>query len=77
MGVPDDTEINSVRDGHSGLLYPYGNIDALAGLLTRILVDHPERERLSAGAVSWASTFTWERSAREMASLCDRIVSPA
>ena len=66
---------DSVRDGVSGLLYPYGDIDLLAKLLTRVLVDHPERQRLSEGAVSWASTFTWERSAREMLDLCERTIA--
>jgi glycosyltransferase involved in cell wall biosynthesis len=65
---------DSVRDGHSGLLYEYGNIEQLASILTRILVDHHERQRLSEGAVAWASTFTWERSAREMLDLCERTV---
>lgn len=66
---------DSVRDGLSGLLYPYGNIEQLAQLLTRVLVDHPERTRLSEGAVAWASTFTWERSAREMLDLCEQTIT--
>lgn len=66
---------DSVRDGVSGLLYPYGNIEVLARTLVRVLVDHPERQRLSEGAVQWASTFTWERSAREMLDLCERTVA--
>ena len=66
---------DSVRDGVSGLLYEYGNSEQLAKLITRILVDHPERQRLSEGAVSWASTFTWERSAREMLDLCERTIA--
>jgi glycosyltransferase involved in cell wall biosynthesis len=65
---------DSVRDGLSGLLYPYGNIEQLAQLMTRVLVDHPERTRLSEGAVAWASTFTWERSAREMLDRCENTI---
>ena len=65
---------DSVREGQSGLLYEYGNIEVLAGLITRILVDHHERQRLSEGAVAWASTFTWERAAREMLDLCESTV---
>lgn len=66
---------DSVRDGESGLLYPYGNIDILAAHIVRVLVDRPERERLSAGALRWASTFTWERSSREMQDLCERVIA--
>lgn len=65
---------DSVRNGTSGLLYPYGDISALSKVLTRILVDHAERQRLSDGAVAWASTFTWERSAREMLDICERTI---
>lgn len=66
---------DSIRDGESGLLYPYGNIDALSGILTRVLIDETERRRLSEGAVAWASTFTWARSAREMLDLCTNTIA--
>lgn len=66
---------DSVRDGESGLLYPYGNVDVLAAHLLRLLVDKQERERLSVGALRWASTFTWERSSREMQDLCERVIA--
>jgi len=66
---------DSVRDGESGLLYPYGNIELLAAHLLRVLVDRNERERLSQGALRWASTFTWERSSREMQDLCERVIA--
>ena len=65
---------DSVRDGSSGILYPYGDVEQMAKILTRILVDDPERQRLSDGAVAWASTFTWERSASEMITLCERTI---
>lgn len=65
---------DSVRDGLSGLLYEYGDVDTLARLMQRLLIDEHERERLSEGALRWASTFTWERSAREMLDLCSRVI---
>ncbi|HCN04898.1 MAG TPA: hypothetical protein DIS79_04700 [Bacteroidetes bacterium] len=66
---------DSVRDGVSGLLYPYGDVNMLSRLVSRVLIDRSERDRLSEGALRWASTFTWERSAREMLDLCERVVS--
>lgn len=66
---------DSVRAGESGQLYPYGDVDALAGIVTRILIDDQERRRLSDGAVAWASTFTWARSAREMLDLCTNVIN--
>lgn len=65
---------DSVRDGYSGMLYPYGNVESLARLIERVLVDVELRERLSDGAVKWASTFTWERSAREMTDICKKTI---
>ncbi|NQW29508.1 MAG: glycosyltransferase family 4 protein [Ignavibacteria bacterium] len=66
---------DSVRDGYSGLLYPYGDVEALARLIERVLVDVELRNRLSNGAVEWASTFTWERSAREMTDICEKTIA--
>lgn len=66
---------DSIRDGESGKLYQYGDIDSLARTIKHVLVNDEERRRLSEGAVRWASTFTWERSAREMIELCTRTIA--
>lgn len=66
---------DSVSNGVSGVLYPYGNIEQLADTITRVLTDAELRMRLSEGAVHWASSFTWDRSAQEMLSLCERTIS--
>jgi glycosyltransferase involved in cell wall biosynthesis len=58
------TDINghrcSVRRDESGLLAP---VDALAPALVRVLTDADLRARLSAGALAWAATLTWDASA--------------
>jgi len=56
---------DSVKDGETGILYPYGDHEALAGALAGLLRDGALRERLSAEAVRWAGTFTWENAARK------------
>ena len=66
---------DSVSNGVSGLLYPYGNIEHLAGSITRILTDTNLRDMLSEGAVHWASSFTWDRSAEQMLELCEQTIS--
>ncbi|MCU0329769.1 MAG: glycosyltransferase family 4 protein [Candidatus Kapabacteria bacterium] len=66
---------DSVRQGDSGLMYPYGDIQALAAAVTHILADEADRQRLSEGAVRWASTFTWSRSAQDMLARLQRVVS--
>lgn len=57
---------DSVVDGTTGLLYPYGNIDRLAALMRRMLGDPAERSRMAAESVRWAETFTWDASADAM-----------
>jgi glycosyltransferase involved in cell wall biosynthesis len=54
-----------VRDGESGLLYRHGDVRHLAGQVVRVLLDTPLRERLTAGALAWASRFHWENAAAE------------
>lgn len=54
---------DSVVDGATGLLVPHGDVNALADALDRILTDPALRQRLSEGALAFASKFTWERSA--------------
>ncbi len=66
---------DSVSNGVSGLLYPYGDLGNLAENIIRVLQDEDLRSRLSEGAVHWASSFTWERSAREMLALCEQTIA--
>ncbi len=66
---------DSVSNGVSGLLYPYGNIEHLAGSITRVLTDTDLRNRLREGAAHWASSFTWDRSAELMLELCEQTIS--
>ncbi len=63
---------DSVREGISGLLYPWGNIEMLARTLTRILQNSEERNLLSQGAVHWSNSFTWDESAKAMLDLCTK-----
>ncbi|MFC1485968.1 glycosyltransferase family 4 protein [Candidatus Latescibacterota bacterium] len=66
---------DSVRDGETGFLFPYGDHRALAERVIRILSDSDLRVQLEKKAVAWAGTFTWEKCARETMALVDRIVS--
>ncbi|MBN1347901.1 glycosyltransferase family 4 protein [candidate division KSB1 bacterium] len=56
---------DSVSDGVSGYLYPYGNIEKLSEKLIRLLNDRSERERLSRQAVKWSQQFDWNVSAEK------------
>lgn len=60
---------DSVVDGTTGWLYPYGDIERLAATMERVLRDVRERQRVAAEAVQWAGKFTWEASADAMMSV--------
>jgi glycosyltransferase involved in cell wall biosynthesis len=60
---------DSVSDQQSGLLYPYGNINVLSIMMERLASDDALRERLCAGAVQWARSFSWDSEAEVMLEL--------
>ena len=53
----------SVRHGETGILYPHGDVPALAAALERLAADPTEVARLGAGALVFAQGFTWDRAA--------------
>jgi len=65
---------DSVMNGVSGILYPYGDVDALAKTVVTILSDDEFRIKLSTNAIEWAARFTWDNSAEEMLKLCESVV---
>jgi glycosyltransferase involved in cell wall biosynthesis len=54
-GVPE----GAVADGRNGLRYPFGDVDALAAALARLLTDPDLHDRLSAQARDFARRFAW------------------
>ena len=68
---------DSVNDGVSGLLYPFGEVDDLADKLCRVLSDNRLRAELEQGASEWAARFDWDSAAREFEQLLTEIVEPA
>ncbi len=55
---------DSVLDGVTGDLYPYGDIDTLTKQLERILSDQDLRERYRAAALEFAKSLTWDDTAQ-------------
>jgi len=66
---------DSAIDGETGLLYPYGSIDLLAGHLRRVLTDAVLRARLAQGGVQWAAQFHWDQAARETEEIVEQVAS--
>ena len=56
---------DSVRDGVTGILVPFGHVNEFADTIIRILKDQVLRESLSAGALSWARNFGWDKSCQK------------
>ena len=50
----------SVVDGETGFLYPFGDSAACARHALRVLDDGALREKLGAAGRRWADRFTWE-----------------
>ncbi|HIG72233.1 MAG TPA: glycosyltransferase family 1 protein [Myxococcales bacterium] len=63
---------DSVRDGKTGFLAPYGDVDAFASKIGRLLEDDALALRMSREALEWSRQFDWERAATEMGEAIDR-----
>ncbi|MEO5567213.1 MAG: glycosyltransferase family 4 protein [Gemmatimonadaceae bacterium] len=55
----------SVRDGETGYLVPHGDVDAMAGAMTRLAESAELVTTLGAQARTFSTGFTWERAADE------------
>jgi glycosyltransferase involved in cell wall biosynthesis len=67
---------DAVRNGETGLLYPYGDVPALAAALVQLLQNTELRKRLGEQAMTWAKTFDWDVAAdRALEVLEERVKS--
>jgi len=60
---------DSVRDGATGLLVPYGDDEAMAGAALSLLADEMCWQAFSEKARDWSLTFDWDRCAAESLAL--------
>ncbi len=56
---------DAVKDGETGLLYRFGDIEDLSKKITTLLENRALRETLAAHALTWAATFDWDTAARK------------
>jgi glycosyltransferase involved in cell wall biosynthesis len=66
---------DAVRDGETGLLYEYGNIEQLAEKILLLLRDEHLRSRLSSGALAYAQSLTWDASAKIMLEVIECVLT--
>ncbi|MEO0288658.1 MAG: glycosyltransferase family 4 protein [candidate division WOR-3 bacterium] len=52
---------DSVKDGFSGLLYEYGNIEQLAEKILTLLKNREKLKQMENDAKKWAKNFDWEK----------------
>lgn len=65
---------DSVKDGESGILFPYGDYREMARNIIQLLTDTVYRTHMEKTALAWAARFTWDRTAEETRTLCHTIV---
>src|SRR5262249_61710342 len=68
---------DSVLDGRTGLLYPYGDVEAMAERIVRLLTDAERRRQMEGAALAWAASLTCERCGEETLRLIERTVAEA
>ncbi len=56
---------DSVKDGETGLLYPYGDVDALSEKMDFLLTNPDMRKTLAMNALEWAAGFDWDIAAEK------------
>ncbi len=66
----------SVLHEQSGLLVPHGDVPALTAAMRRLANDREEMERLGAGALDFARSFTWQRTAARTLAHLESVVAP-
>jgi glycosyltransferase involved in cell wall biosynthesis len=62
---------DAIKDGETGLLYEYGNIDELASKMNLLLNDASLRTRLTENAKQWSLSFDWSVVAKQVAGLLE------
>jgi glycosyltransferase involved in cell wall biosynthesis len=65
---------DSIINGETGLLVPYGDIKALANAIIKVLSEDELRAKLSKNAIKWAEKFSWEKTAKEFEKILEKII---
>lgn len=55
-----------VRNGETGFLYPYGDVNRLSDRIKELLTDRPKWRKFSVAAKKWAQKFSWDNAALEI-----------
>ncbi len=65
--VPDSPGLReTVKDGVSGYIYPFGDTKRLSEILVNMLSDRKKVIEMGKKAKKWATNFSWDKSAKKM-----------
>jgi glycosyltransferase involved in cell wall biosynthesis len=65
--VPDSPGLReTVKDGVSGYIYPFGDTKTLSEILIKVLSDKKLVMEMGKNAKKWAANFSWDESAKKM-----------
>ena len=64
---------DSIRHGYNGLLVEFGNVEALAQTLIRLLIDEKLRKNLSENALAWAKMYSWGVSTQKFLEVLEKV----
>ncbi len=65
---------DSVRHEETGLLVPFGDVDAWTAAILRLLQEAETWRRLRAGALAWAARFGWDAITDQVEAVIERVV---
>ena len=64
--------MDSVREGETGVLAEFGDVEDFAMKALELLEDPPKWRVLSENAVRWAQSFSWDDAAQATEGLLER-----
>ena len=64
---------DSILDGETGMLVPFGDTKMMAKRVVTLLRDDVVRERMASSAVKWARVHSWDKSAEEFGRVIDAL----
>lgn len=60
---------DAIKNPHSGMLVPYGNVDEFSKAIKKIITDSSLRKQMMRDSVEWAKKYDWEKSASQSLSV--------
>jgi len=67
--------VESVKDGVTGYLYPYGDADAMLERIRRLLDDRKSWQAMSRACLGWAARFSWDKAAQKLESILLKLLN--